>query len=733
MAPLEPLCRALNVPPLLAAVLWSRGIVTGDTTAAALQAVLEPPLQLSPIVGLETAATRLHEAISQRRRILIHGDYDADGITGTALLSMGLRALGGQVETFIPSRLQDGYGIHPARVAEHAARADLLLTVDCGVSNVSEIAALQAAGVEVIVSDHHHPGQVLPDCLIVHPALTSSKAAALTGSGVAYHLLWALHRRLGLEDPVAYSDLASIGIIADVAPLLGENRALIRLGLAQLSASAWPGVRATLQQSRLQAAPRAEDVAFVIAPRLNAAGRLGEADLGLELLTTASERRAKELAIYLEARNQERKGIQEKMLQEALQRVDPAAPALVLADDAWHPGVMGIVASHLLERFYKPVFISAQGKGSVRSPPGISAVRALQQAAPWLERYGGHSQAAGFSIDPAKFAGFQQAILGYVQGFPSPQPQLRCDALLRAEDIDADLYQALHSLEPYGQGFQAPRFVLRAPLQRLRAVGQKQRHLQLQLAGIRGIAWQQGDQATSLQTGDTLDTALQLRENFWQNRRSVEFTAEALRPAEPLAYDLSNAPAMPENPIVLRGQPPLNPAAQALYVYSGAATMPKLPGAVAWTAESAATAELRQLYLMDVPFEGLELHPLLRRSLLQLEHIYIHFSDAVLERLEAHLANYLQLHELRQAYRELKLHGRCSLEPAKQARCWQCLRELDLLDANNRPRPSQKRNPHQAPTLLRERLEHYRLSQLLQAYRYLNDDAFAYAVKQLLR
>src|SRR5690606_4433022 len=201
--------------------------------------------------GLVQAAGRLAEAIEKRERILIHGDYDADGITGTALLLLGLRALGGDVQAFLPNRLTDGYGISEARVAEHAARADLLLTVDCGVTNLREIAALQERGVEVIVTDHHTPGEQLLDCLVVHPKLSPlarDGLPELTGSGVAFHLLWALHERLGLEAPLDYADLATIGTIADVAPLLGENRALIKEGLRRLQDSRWPGVAAVVKQ-----------------------------------------------------------------------------------------------------------------------------------------------------------------------------------------------------------------------------------------------------------------------------------------------------------------------------------------------------------------------------------------------------------------------------------------------------------------------------------------------------
>ena len=252
------IARALSLPPLLASVLYARGF------GADIPGALEPPLALTQIPDLGAAAERLEHALRSRRRILVHGDYDADGISGTAVLTLGLRALGGDVTPYIPNRLEDGYGIHPARVTAHAERAQLFLTVDCGIGNLREIAALQAAGVEVIVTDHHQPGPELPECLIVHPKLSPLARRGLpelTGAGVAFHLLWALHERLGLEPPFDYADLATLGVIADVAPLLGENRALVQLGLSRMADTKWPGLRAAMRQSRLKGPPSARDVA----------------------------------------------------------------------------------------------------------------------------------------------------------------------------------------------------------------------------------------------------------------------------------------------------------------------------------------------------------------------------------------------------------------------------------------------------------------------------------------
>ncbi len=690
------LARTLSLPPLLASVVWGRGL-----REEALDA-LQPPLEPSAIPELDMAAERLEHALRARKRILVHGDYDADGISGTAVLLLGLRALGGNVEAFIPNRLSDGYGIHPARVEEHAERAELFITVDCGIGNLREIAALQAAGVEVIITDHHHPGEALPECLIVHPTLSpyaKRGLPALTGAGVAYHLLWALHRRLGLDAPEEYSDLATLGTVADVAPLMGENRALVQAGLARMRDSRWPGVRAMVRQNGLaRRGVTARDVAFILAPRLNAAGRLGEADLGLELLTTASERRALELSAYLDTRNQERRKIQDAMFDEALSLADPEAPAVVLARDSWHPGVMGIVASKLLEHFYKPVFIIAQGKGSVRSTPGISAVKGLHQSAEHLERYGGHSQAAGFAIREESIPPFRESIFRYVATYPPPQPFIKADALLDASEIDRDLFEAIGTLEPYGEGHPSPLFALAGELGDARAVGREGKTLQLRVDGFKGVAWQKGELAARLERGREVQLAIQLRENEWRGERHLEFVAEEVRAAAalPLAH------AVPPSPLLaLRGAPP-----QA----------------------SSGALHLKTLPLADDPLTATApVTDLLKRA----EQAYFDLDEEALAALKAAALRYPTVGELRAAYLWLSRSQLVPFDEAKKALCLQALRELELLDAHGRARKGLKRDPYQSDTLLRGLGERYKLLTFLKAYRYLDDKAFAHTVATL--
>lgn len=688
-AAVEPLVRGLSLPPLVASVLWSRGIRTDEA--------LKPRLERTRIPELVTAAERLAEALARGKRILIHGDYDADGISGTAVLTLGLRALGGKVTPFIPNRLRDGYGVHPGRVAEHAAGAELFVTVDCGISNRAEVAALQAAGVEVIVTDHHHPGQRLPDCLTVHPSLSpyaQKGLPELTGAGVAYHLLWALHERLGLEAPLEYSDLATIGTVADVAPLMGENRALVTAGLAQLSQSRWPGLRAmmarTLSHGR---APTAREIAFVLAPRLNAAGRLGEADLGLELLTTASERRALELASYLDARNADRRKVQDEMLDEALKLVDPGAPALVLERESWHPGVMGIVASKLLDRFYKPVFIVAQGKGSVRSTPGISAVGGLEHARDLLERFGGHSQAAGFAIREGQVGAFRERVYDYALQHPAPQPELVADTLLTPDEVDADLYRTLCTLEPYGTGHPAPMFALTAPLEGVSSMGGGGKHLSLRMGGVRGVAWNRGEDAPALRAAGVINAAVSLRENTWQGKTTLEFLADGLRPAQPLEL---STPVAAGVRTFYRGPPPEGVDAQRVH---------------------------------EVPLHSDPLHltepleALVRGN----QCVTFDLSERELARVEA-LPLPPTLSEVRRAFVCLQRGTPLRADTPEAQLCRRILEELELIDAAGHALRGQKRDPYSSESFVKGLMERYKLQGFLKAYRALSDAAFSETV-----
>ncbi|GAA5532178.1 single-stranded-DNA-specific exonuclease RecJ [Deinococcus aluminii] len=527
--------RTWGVSPPLAQVLQGRGLTPAH---------LDPPLGLTPNPALREAARRIVRAIRAGRRIRIHGDYDADGVSATATLVLGLREVGADIHGFIPHRLNEGYGIHPGKVEEHAAACDLLVTVDCGVTNLEEVRALLARGVEVIVTDHHAPGPDYPECLVVHPHLTTGydpDLHNLTGAGVAYHLLWAVREELGLPAPLELTGVATLGTIADVAPLVGENRALVRAGLDALAHSTLPGIQALLNAKKVER-PSARDVSFLLAPLVNAAGRLGEADLALNLLTTASDHEARTLATYLEARNQERRVLQDRMYEEALGLADPEEPAIVVTKADWHAGVMGIVASKLVEAFHKPVYIVAQGKGSVRSTPGISAVEGLRYSHDLLKRYGGHPGAAGFAVEEANFGALRDRLHAYVRQFPRPVPLYRLDAPLPTLGATPELVSQAAAFEPYGTGHAPPLWHVREPFTGTRLVGKRGTSLQFQVGGLRGIKHGERDAAPGER-----DLAAHLVSSEWRGQTRLELHGQALRPPARLGLDSpwTGAPALP--------------------------------------------------------------------------------------------------------------------------------------------------------------------------------------------
>lgn len=516
----------------VARVLLSRGLEPQHLATA---------LTLTPNPALREAARRIVGAIGAGQRIRIHGDYDADGVTATATLVLGLREVGAKVEGFIPHRLNEGYGIHPDRVPDHIEACDLLVTVDCGVTNLQEVAAMLQAGTQVIVTDHHAPGPDFPDCLVVHPHLSADYDDALhnlTGAGVAYHLLWAVYDELQLPPPTQYTALAALGTIADVAPLLGENRALVRAGLAEMSHTPLVGLGALLKLRQLTQ-PTARDVAFLLAPLINAAGRMGEADLALELLTTNQPHHAAALTSLLETHNKERQTIQEQMFKEALGIVDPTAPAIVVTKEDWHAGIMGIVASKLVETFYKPVFIVAQGKGSVRSTDGISAVGGLRYSADLLKRFGGHVGAAGFALDEANYPALVSRLHDYARQFPPPVPQQRLDAPLPVGWATQELLAELAQFEPFGTGHEAPLWYLRQELSQTRLVGKAGDTLQFRLGTLRGVKYRFPD----VSQGER-DIATQLQVNTWRDQVNVEWLAQGIRQPQPVL--LSGACAQAE-------------------------------------------------------------------------------------------------------------------------------------------------------------------------------------------
>lgn len=701
-APLPEVARLvdeLRVHPLLASMVWARGL--RDDAGARLDA----RLTLAPIAALATAAERLALAIERQERIVLHGDYDADGVTATALLVLGLRALGARVTPFVPDRLRDGYGIHPDRVAAHAAAADLFVTVDCGIGNVAEVAALRASGVDVIVTDHHLPGSTRPDALVVHPH-DGDGTADLTGAGVAFHLLWALHERFGLEPPLDLADVATLGTVADVAPLLGPNRALVRLGLERLAHSERPGLRALVGLTKLRGPLTARQVAFLLGPRLNAAGRLGRADVALELLLTADERRGRVLATLLEGMNEERRRVQDQMLAQALAMADVDAPALVLRHPDWHPGVMGIVAGQIVERTHKPVFVVAQGKGSVRSVAGVSAVATLRAASTLLTRWGGHAMAAGFALDETHFDAFRAAICEHVAAVGVPPPILTADALLHPSQVDADLHHALQALEPYGEGHQEPLFALAGRLDQVRPLGKNGTHVQTTLQGVRAVGWGMGELATRWQSGDDGVSLATITASTWRERTTIELRLRGIAATGSLRLaiepdDAVDGDRLPAGPGSLHvGPPPV------------AARGPVVVQAIK-------------------PTDGDPLAPL-GSALRSGEEVYLDLGPDGPTTLRQLAGAYPRVGDARRAFVLSKRGRPWPWRGALAERLKLVLQELDLIDARGRARVGRRVDPYDAPTLRAAVVARHALESLATLLESLPPEDAATAVRALL-
>jgi single-stranded-DNA-specific exonuclease len=459
------LASELGVSEIAASVLVRRGF--GEPAAAraflAAEQAWHDPFSLG---DMDAAVARIRGAVERGERICVHGDYDVDGICATALAVLTLRELGADVRWHLPSRFEEGYGVSRdtiARLAEEGV--GLVLTVDCGITAVEEVAEARALGLDVIVTDHHRPAETLPDCTIVATRPSSYPFPELCGTGVVFKLAQAL---LGPEHPALLRnlDLVALATIADVVPLVDENRSLAAAGLRALARTRRPGLKALMRFARVDAAAvEAGAVAFRLAPRINAAGRLCRPDVALELILTDDEEEATRLAGELETLNRERQAVEDRILREAVAVVEAwPEPArrrrgYVLWGEEWHEGVIGIVASRLVERFHRPVVLIAgdgeEWKGSGRSIAAFDLHGALGACSEHLERFGGHRAAAGLSIRPESLEPFAAAFAAHADaslGDGDLTPVTVVDAIVPASALTLDLAQELDRLAPFGLG-----------------------------------------------------------------------------------------------------------------------------------------------------------------------------------------------------------------------------------------------------------------------------------------
>lgn len=543
------LAAALKLPPMVCALLVSRGYADVEQAKQFLRPRLE---QLHPpalMRGMDAAVARLARAITAGETVLVHGDYDVDGICSTTIMVRVIRHLGGRAVPFLPHRMRDGYDLGDAGVqAARDAGARVVLTCDCGTSAHDAIARLCAAGVDVIVSDHHLPSRAVPECLAVLNPRQPGCAYPdkdLCAAGVAFKLAVALLQAMGGAENVALHllDLVALATIADVAPLRGENRVLVRFGLKLMAETRHVGLRALLEASGLDAkALTAGRVGFILAPRLNAAGRIGHAMRGVELLLSTDQGEANRIARELEEMNRARQELDRGTLAAARALADrldlDETWGVVLGAEGWHPGVIGIVASRLVEELARPVLLVAledgMGKGSGRSISAFDLHAGLSACQDLLVRYGGHRAAAGITIAAERMGAFAERFNAVARERLSVDdlvPRVRIDVELPLEGVTEDLEALLRHFEPFGVGNPAPVLATRgvrlagAP----RVVGQGGLKLQLTRTGapLEAIGWGMGDLARSLSTVTPVDVAYRLeRDSFGGHSRLVARLAD---------------------------------------------------------------------------------------------------------------------------------------------------------------------------------------------------------------
>ncbi len=557
------LAAELALPPVVAKILVARGFNTKEKAEEFLTPSLSNMLDPFVLTGMEKGVERIIQALRDKEKIMIFGDYDVDGITATSLLFLVLNKLGAEVTYYLPNRLIEGYGLSEEGITEAERRGvRLIVSVDCGITAIEEVAYAKARGIDTIITDHHEPQPTLPQAsAIINPKAYGHvyPGGELSGVGVAFKFAQAIYRRLGqdeseLED---HLDLVALGTAADIVPLVGENRILTKLGMDQVSRTTKPGLKSLIFVSGILGQKIGTgQVVFILAPRINAVGRLGDAELAIKLLTTKDEHKAAEMARALDEENRRRKHIDETTLEEALelieQNVDLASDkAIVLASSGWHQGVIGIVASRLVERFHRPTIMISidgeEGKGSARSIPGFHLYEALKECEEFLLKFGGHKYAAGLSISPEKIHPFREKFKKVSNGKLTPEdmiPRLLIDSELELDQINPELVRILELLAPFGPQNMRPLFLTRnlhlwgEPY----VVGNNHLRLRVKSAGTKGgknsqafdcIGFGMGDMIKPLSmTGIRIDLAYVVETNFWNDTYKIQLRIKDLRISE---------------------------------------------------------------------------------------------------------------------------------------------------------------------------------------------------------
>jgi single-stranded-DNA-specific exonuclease len=545
------LVRELKVSPLLARLLVRRGLAEPDAAQAFLHPALSQLHDPYLMAGMKDAVARLRGAIAQREKILIYGDYDVDGTMAVVVLLTALRSLGAEVDVHIPNRLTDGYGMRVPVVEEAAVKGfRVVISVDTGVREHEVLARARECGLDCIVTDHHLPDKELPPaCAILNPRRPDCAypEKSLAGVGVAFKLAQALlGERLSERGLRSYLKVVAIGTIADVVPLLGENRVVARFGLAGLRQPSQAGLEALLAVAGLAGAEiTAGDVGFRIAPRLNAAGRMENARDVIDLLTSSDVSEARAIAERLEKLNRERQRVEENILREIteiMERNPERAKqySLVLAGEGWHRGVIGIVAQRVVDRYQRPTLIigveNGVGVGSGRSIKAFHLLDALGALSDIFERFGGHAQAGGFTLPAHRIPELEARLESYARSVLSPQdlePVLRVDEEVNLTEVDWGLFQELEKLEPFGFGNPTPNLVARGLRLMMPPRILQDKHLKLKVAqgakSFDALGWGWANRGLALVPGQPLDIAFTLDQNVFQEVATLQLVIKDIR------------------------------------------------------------------------------------------------------------------------------------------------------------------------------------------------------------
>lgn len=536
-----------KIPLALARILASRQI-TIDKIAEFLNPEDIPYVDPFELKEMQLAVTRIAQAYTKNEKICIYGDYDVDGVSSTVLLVKVLRELGCDVNFYLPHRHSEGYGLHIESLEQLIPQYDLIITVDCGITAVAEAEFCQGK-IDLIITDHHLPGEELPVAIArINPNQSDCPYPNknLCGVGVAFKLCQALYMHLGLDHTTLekYLDIVALGTIADLVPLIWENRRIVKRGLANINNS---GMKSLLELSHADLNNvNAGHIGFGVAPRLNAAGRLAHASAAVEILLEDDPIKINEQALFLDGENRERQQLVEEIVIAATDKVEQEASSdkiIVVIGHGWNEGVIGIAASRLQEKYYKPIIIIAvhdgKGKASCRSIENFHIKEALDHCKDLLEVYGGHSMAAGFTINEELLPKFVSKITNYANDKLSPEdliPIIKVDAIVQPQEISLDFIEMLNKLEPYGMGNPKPQFVSTdLDVFEARSIGKEHNHLKVKLKKdynfYDGIAWNMAERIPTI-TSQIVDIVYQPEINEWRDLRNIQFKLTDIRVSE---------------------------------------------------------------------------------------------------------------------------------------------------------------------------------------------------------